>query len=491
MGDKYSMLKQNLIRHLPTIVFVYCVLQPILDVASYWQTELEINNVITVLLRMGLLGGSVLLGFVLTDRKWIYWAAAVVLGGFLAARTMACLEAGYVDPVEDLLNMARIYSLPLMTLSMCTFVKKNERSVRAIQSGVAVNLMIIVAVMVLSRLTGTDSYTYRTKDVGVMGWFLVTSCQSAIVSMIAPIAIGWALTRWDEKVWPVLLISALALGGLYAIGTRLSFAAMVATGVGMSVSLMLIDRTRWRQALAIICCALALLAAMPLSPMVRNQTMVGDNFKDKQNYLNDMLSGSDSTAELDEDALLIQAYNSYIPGIITRFGAEKTLEAYGRTEDASIISNARTMKITFCKLLQEESPESARWFGMSVTRMREWIPVWNQEKMEREEVLNYYDPENDFHGIYYLCGIVGLAGTVLFFAYFAINALFALLRDWRRYMTIDFMSMAICCCIAVVDCYFTACILRNNASTGYLAMALAGLWYLSRRERSAKRMQGN
>ena len=488
MDNKHQTGKQTLIRHLPVIVFTYCVLQPVLDVASYWLTELELSNLATTLIRIGMLGGSVLLGFVLSDRKWIYWTAAALLGGFLICRTWACVEAGYVDPMEDLLNMARIYSLPLMTLCMCTFVKKNERSVRAIQSGVAVDLAIIAAVMVLSRLTGTDSYTYRTKEVGVMGWFLVTSSQSAIVSMIAPIAIGWALTRWKEKVWPVLVTSVLALGGLYAIGTRLSFAAIVASGLGMSVSLMMMDRKRWRQALAIACCMLALVAAMPLSPMVRNQTLVGDNFEGKQNRVNELLENA-SQEELDEQ--LILAYQSYIPGIITRFGEEKTLDAYGRTTDASVISNARTMKITFCKLLQEESPPSARWFGMSVTRMREWIPVWNGEKKELENILNYYDPENDFHGIYYLCGGVGLAGCLLFFLYFASNALFALMRDWRRYLTIDFMSMAICCCIAVADCYFTACILRNNAASGYLAMALAGLWGLSRRERSAKRMHTN
>lgn len=488
MDNKYQTMKQTLIRHLPVMVFVYCVLQPVLDVAGYWLTELELSNLATTVLRIGLLGGSVLLGFVLSDRKWIYWAAAVLLGGFLAARTWACLEAGYVDPVEDLLNMARIYSLPLMTLCMCTFVRKNERSVRAIQSGMAVNLMIIVAVMVLSRLTGTDSYTYRNKEVGVMGWFLVTSSQSAIFSMIAPVAIGWALTKWDGKVWPVLLTSALAMGGLYAIGTRLAFGAIVASGLGMSVSLMLTDRTRWRQALAIVCCMLALVAAMPLSPMVRNQTLVNENFEGKQEHVQDVLSDAEGAYRENLDDRLILAYQSYIPGIITRFGEEKTLEAYGRTQDTSVISNARIMKLTFCRLLQEESPPSARWFGMSVTRMREWIPVWNRDKMELESVLNYFDPENDFHGIYYLCGAVGLAGAIAFFVYFAANALFALMRDWRRYMTVDFMSMAICCCIAVADCYFTACILRNNGASGYLSMALAGLWCLSRRERSAKRM---
>ena len=67
--EKIENLKQILIRNLPLLVFIYCVLQPLLDVAGYWQTELEVSNIVTMLLRMGLLGGSVLLGFFLSDRK--------------------------------------------------------------------------------------------------------------------------------------------------------------------------------------------------------------------------------------------------------------------------------------------------------------------------------------------------------------------------------------------------------------------------------------
>lgn len=477
MSNQYVMLKQKLIRNLPAIVFIYCVLQPILDVASYWQTELEISNVLTVLLRMGLLGGSVLLGFVLSDRKRYYWITAAVLGAFLVARTLACVEAGYPDPVEDLIYLFRVYFLPLTALCFCTFLRQNCRVLRAIQWGMVVNMALIAAVMAISRMTHTDPFTYTSTWVGCRGWFLYGNTQSAILSMLVPVCIGWALNRWEKKVLPVAAVCVVTMGALYQFGTRLAFASLAAAGIGMGICLILIDKKRLRQALAIICVALVFLAMLPMSPMYRNLNRSANNLQNKQSAFDELL---------EED--MGAAYFLFVPGLITRFGEERTLEAYDYTTDVSELASWRKMRLTFCRMLMEDSPESARWVGMSVTRMREKVMMKDGKGGESLQWL-YFDPENDFHGIYYVCGLVGLVLMVAFIAFFALRAVFAMFRDFRRHFTVDYAALAISCCTALAHCVFTASILRFNSAGFYFAIALAAMWSLSRRELSAKRMK--
>lgn len=486
MKEKYEQLKELLIRHLPMIVFVYCLCQPLLDVATYWQEALAIGNTFTVVLRMGLLCGSVGLGFLLSDRKRYYWIMAGVLGAFLVARTLACIQAGYDDPISDLSNMVRIYLLPLTALCMCTFLRRNSRVIRALRDGMAVNLAIIALVMLLSRLTGTDPYTYPNKELGVRGWFYFANTQSAILSMIAPVAIGWALSRWEKKILPVAAVTLVALGVLYLLGTRLACAAFLAVGAGMAVCLLLIDRSRWKQAAAIALVTLMLGAALPVSPMVRNQQAVAGNFEIKQAAF-DEVAGTNTSAATPEQ--LAQAYDLFVPGLISRFGPERTLEAYNYSTDVDVVGNWRTMRLTFCRLLLEDSPESAKWFGMSRSRMWERVTETDVLTGTTKETVTWYDPENDFHGIYYLCGGVGLVLMIGYFLFFAGRGVYAMVRDFRRHFTVDFAAMAIACCTALAHCIFTASILRYNSGSVYLAMVTAALWYLSRREMSEKRMK--
>lgn len=489
MKNKNLPSKQNLIQYLPVMVFIYCVCQPLMDVATFWQEQLHISNALTVVLRMGLLCGSVLVGFILSDRKRYYYLMGLVLGGFLTGHIWSCVQAGYDQPLGDLSNMVRIYLLPLTTLCFCTFLRQNGRVVRAIRDGMLVNLGIVIVVMILSRLTGTDPYTYPNKELGVRGWFYFANTQSAIMAMIVPVAIGWALIKWEKQIVPVAVVAALSMGALFALGTRLAFISFVAAGVGMAVCLVLIDRRRWRQSLAIGLVTVAFAVMLPVSPMVRNQKAVAGNFDIKQSVFDEAAAVPDGASEEQGREALADAYQLFLPGLISRFGEERTLQAYNYSEDVDVVGSQRLMRLTFCRLLLEDSPESAKWFGMSRSRMSEKAVHTDVLTGETKEQVTWYDPENDFHAIFYLCGGVGLAMMLIFIGFFAARALRAMVMDFKHQFTVDFAALSIGACCAVAHCYFTASILRFNSASVYLAMILAALWYLSRRERSAKRMR--
>ena len=181
------------------------------------------------------------------------------------------------------------------------------------------------------------------------------------------------------------------------------------------------------------------------------------------------------------------AYRLFLPGLMDRFGAERTMQIYDYSQNVDQVGNQRLMRLNFCRLLMEDSPDSAKWFGINRSRMAQEALHTDVLSGKQEKTLTWYDPENDFHGIYYLCGGVGLGLMIAFIAYFALRALGSMCVDFKRVFSVDFAAVGISCCCAVVHCYFSASILRFNSASVYLAMLLAVMWFLSNTGRTPRK----
>ena len=62
-------LRQKTIGSLPKLVFVLFLLQPMMDVLSFWMDQWGMGNTLTLALRMAVLGATVLVGFCLTRNR--------------------------------------------------------------------------------------------------------------------------------------------------------------------------------------------------------------------------------------------------------------------------------------------------------------------------------------------------------------------------------------------------------------------------------------
>lgn len=83
----------------------------------------------------------------------------------------------------------------------------------------------------------------------------------------------------------------------------------------------------------------------------------------------------------------------YTPDFVSYFGAEQTIRLYGFSTEIGDLTELHLKKLQFARVLMEDSPLSARLFGLDLERFT--IGETN------------YDVENDFHGIYYLYGAAG------------------------------------------------------------------------------------
>lgn len=519
--NKTQSWKERISEKLPMLVLAFCLLQPLLDVAGFWQDQLHIGNTVTMALRMLLLAGSVLLGFLLSDRKRYYYIAAAVLLVLTGGHILACMQnaKGYREPVNDLINLVRIYFLPMMTLCFITFLRRNEKVFPAMQKGMLASLLEIALVQLLSTVTGTDPHTYAVDGIGILGWFMWTNSQSAILAMVAPISICWAIRLLNEKPlsggakWRYLqiaLITAVAEATLFVLAPRLSYFSLLFCGFGVCTCLLITDRKQWKMALAIFLVTALFTAAYPLSPTYRRMTKNEIRVSATQKQIREDLDSlptfppetietetpTDETGEIEpEDPRTeeierlrriglekIYRRQAIIWSMVQRFGFDRVYEVYDRTADASILSNTRTMKINFCKLLMEESGTLSHLFGLNLKEM-------THDRLDANglPVTDNYDVENDFHGIYFLTGLVGLGLMLLFLLWFGLRALSAILRDPKRNVNLTMAAFLMAYAIGIAHAYFTASVLRRNNASVYLAMVLAGLWFLSVVPKAGKR----
>lgn len=546
MMEHRDAFKEKLLRKLPTFILIYCLLQPLLDVAGYWQMQWEVSNLGTTAIRTALLVGSVLLGFVLSDRKRYYFLVVGVLALLFGLHVFANLP-NYVEWPKDVANIVRIYLMPLTVLCFITFLRQGgDRAFRAMRNGMLINLVIIAVVELLSVLTGTDRQTYHHEGIGVLGWFFWANSQSAILSIMAPITVCWALKKWPKRYLPALLATILTSALLYFFGTRLTYFTMIASNLCVAVCLQIISPSRWKQALMIALICAIFVGGYFYSPMKKRMDAVSSIENSHQKTINSMNiephyssassepgnptaatgtlpqnsgkseteqpgnptgaadtlpqdqptdpnetkphqgSKTDDPAEMTKEnkEKLDKLYYSFLYPVVTTFGYDRVEAAYDYTTDASVLGNWRIEKLTFCSLMLEDGTIWQRLFGMNVMNYRAYVTDWlyNSKTDRWESGYLEMDVENDFHGIYFLLGIVSLVLMIAFLLYFGLRGILAVVRDRKRCFNLDMVGFAIAYGAALGHAYFTVSVLRRNNASVYLAMVLAAIWYLSQRK---------
>jgi hypothetical protein len=225
-------------------------------------------------------------------------------------------------------------------------------------------------------------------------------------------------------------------------------------------------------AAAMAVCVVLALVLLPVSPMERNTELVAVNAQLKQADIDALIAADDAaaaeaglTGTEREIASLRSAYEKYLPGVTGRFGLERVAELYDCATSVSVLGDARLQKLNYCRMLLEDLPE-CRLFGLELGKMTFAGEV--------------YDVENDFHGIYYLCGAVGLVMMIVFFAFFAFRIARALVLDFKRYFTMENAGYGVALICGLAHAYFTAGVLRRPNTTFYLAVILAAVYEITR-----------
>ncbi|MBQ3184034.1 MAG: O-antigen ligase family protein [Clostridia bacterium] len=451
--------KDRLSKKLPSLVLVLFILQPCMDVLSYTSDKLGISNIYTLLLRFAILAAVLISGFILSEKKKIYIITASILCIYTLCHIGACMCHGYDDPVADIANLIRIFQMPLFTLCFITFIKVNDKVTDSIRTGFVICLLIIAAVEIISVITGTNPYTYENKSIGIIGWFYDSSAQSAVLSTLVPVFAAWSVQRYRDKLPMLLLMLIFSSLILFMYATRLAYISLIMTLAGLVITLLITDRKAVKAIISLVLVCVLFICFVPLSPMEKNQSMVGDNAVKKQTHIDSLVTGEET-----ED--LREAYEFYMGGLVGRFGLEAVAQRYNYSTKASDICDVRRMKNTYCTMLMEEQGVSAMLFGMELSDMTYDGRV--------------HDVENDFHGIFYLTGGVGLLMLALFLFYFVFITFKALLTDFKNIFDLTTAGYGIALIASILHGYATCGVLRRPGSSFYLSAILSAIYFFTK-----------
>lgn len=481
-GTKTAFLSEN--AHIFATFLI--IIQPILDIISFWMSELGFSNSLTLALRLALFAVAVLYAFIISDSKKVYFILCGIMAAIFAGHIFACMQVGYSSAFGDITNYIRVVQMPVLAICMITFTKKNDRAFDGIMTGVTVTLYLTVAVMLISTVTGTDPHTYSIDKCGILGWFNNTNSQSSNLSVLFPLSLGWLISKKKRNPFLIILTAVIGSLALFFFGTRLAYFGLIAATLGMAVVVLIKNRSLWKYAVCFVMLFALAIGFFYQTPMYRHRTNAQKDVELEQTLINEKMEAIDSTngfldgkAETDdENAFLTEGdkanlngeleelYRIYAADFLDILGLEKTAELFNYTTDINELSNVRAKKIMFAEMLMQASPVSARIFGLELSRFTTDKAI--------------YDVENDFHGIYYLYGIVGLAVYLGFIAYFVYLIIWALFKNAKKYFTLLSGSFGIALVTVVMHSYFTAGVLRRPNASIFFSVILAGIYYLVR-----------
>ena len=490
-------LKTTLTRSAGECMAALLLVQPLLDVLSYFMQNLGMTA-LTTALRTVLLFAVSLYGFAISDRKRLYGLLWGVAGGFWLLHMLNCFRLGYQDPVGDAAEYLKLVQFPLWTAVFLTFFRQRPGLDLRASALLAGNFALILLVIGLSYLTGRPAYTYdlpaRDFQKGLLGWFGVPNAQSAIVSMLAPGLLLWA---WrTERLWVFSGACGLGLGLLYFTGTRLTYysAVLVVLGFLVLLGLVVLGGGDWKRIL-LFCAPLALMLVLVLafrgqSVMAQRQALTADAYASYQAQTDRILGegwtyqgGEPSQEELEKITRVYEeiytqksvANTPLLGGLLERFGVQRVMEQYHYSTEASTLYNSRTKKLAVMALTWREQDWITRIFGFEYAKAT--INGVN------------YDPENDFPALPYFYGYLGAALYLGFTAYFLLAVLWGCVKNWRTlpgFLTVELGAYSMLYCLGLCSAQFSGQALRKPSVTVYLSLAAAQMYWLTRPNREGK-----
>ena len=256
---------------------------------------------------------------------------------------------------------------------------------------------------------------------------------------------------------------------LFLYATRLAYVALIVSISGLLITLLIKDIKAGKAMISLALLMVLFIAAIPFSPMEKNQSMVADNAIKKQHTITTLITEYEAKAEKlnlsDEEFKLYRlegAYREYMGAMIDRFGMDKVADAYGYSEKASDICDVIRIKNTYCTMLIKEQGLPSLLFGCEIDDM-----------YHNDQV---FDAENDLHGIFYLCGGVGLFMMICFLGYFVIIIIKTLIFNFSKSFNIETAGLGIALIMLFLHIYATSGVLRRPSASIYLSLVAASVY---------------
>lgn len=450
------------------VLFILLLIQPFFDVLSFFMIRNEMT-VVSTMLRMILFLAIVVYSFYISDNKKVYIIMCAVLGVFWAFHMAGCFLDGYQSIYQDAAMYARTIQMPLLTVCFITFFKKGRQIPKIIRTGFFCNYLSISGVILLSYAVGMPESTYRT-GIGIKGWFAIGNAQSCIVALLAPLTVYLAV-QVNNKLFFVLA-TLVCFTNMFFFGTKVTLYFIFITIISMLFFLIVSKNRNMFIYLILVVYFIVGIGGYKYSPSYQNQRLAGESFKEWDSDIAKIKAKTKKPANKNKNAkkrkinydYYLKIYNLYNKDLVDRFGIQKVVKKYNFSTNAEDLIDNRNLKVNFSSLMMDEKNSVEHLFGF--------------EYMDYIYNGNIYEPENDFPGIYFSNGIIGLGLYIVFLLYFVMLILKKLIKDFKGSFTLENGAVAVTFILLVGAAQMSGNVLRRPNVSIYLSLILAYIYYL-------------
>ncbi|MBQ4067258.1 MAG: O-antigen ligase family protein [Clostridia bacterium] len=485
----YKKTKIGLEKYAPAALFALLIIQPLLDIISYWANEWSFT-VLTTLVRFAMFGLVMVYCYIISDRKKVYIIASAVMLAYWILHMIACFraEGGYVSIFGDITNFFRTVHLPYFTFAFITVFRKSDKVPEYVQKAFCINMVIMMHALVISYMTGTQIYTYSDK--GLMSWASVHNSQSAILAFIVPLMLLYAYNKKNKIMYYIVAMGCLI--NLFFVGTKVDYFSIFIIALGMMILLIIAgEKNLFYYAvlfLAALLCALCYNQSIAFDVKITHQTAMDI----KQEYVEDIVEPDPGEAPLPEHLSwemfysltpkeqygVREIYEIYLGGMVQKYGFERVFEKYNFSLNVKELTAARPMKVNFAEMAFEDANTMTKLFGYEYkTLIYDYTRVNSEGRTVTTQQI--YDLENDFPSVFYFSGYVGFAIYIAFLLYFVLLILVAVITRFKKCVNVENGLLAITFALALGTSQFSGNVLRRPNASIYFSVILAYIYYVT------------
>jgi len=468
-------------------LFLLIIAQPLLDVLAFWTRSDSgtaagyIRLLVMLILPLHLLCTR-------KEKKSILISFAII-GLLTAAHAANLFRVGYIEPVGDMKNMAKILYMPVMSVCLCSYVK-DDRMKKQVVAGLLANVIILALIIVVSYVTGTYTPTYGNihglnEGLGISAWVIDENrcTHSIILCALSIFAMYFGLS--SRKAAVNYFIPAAVLVACITNGTSSAYLTCLACFAGYAVFIVfahIVRKEKIAKAGKLLVVYLLLLMSVsiliyPITPQAKITEIERAAANKRQKSLEDELmamgydvrkmSAEEKMANPEIREKMAKFYTETIfggaPGLIKTFDVYRIMEAYDYSTDALEIADVRKMKRVNARLIWEDSDMLTKFTGFEFAKVD-----WPEYSL---------DLENDWHSIFYYYGVLGFAVYVLYILTFFIRIILRLCKDFSGNMSLFNFCLIMCFVILLGLAHFSGALLKRPNSSIYLALLMALLNY--------------
>ena len=163
---------------------IIIIIQPILDIISYFQTKYLGNSYSWIARIIILMIILIITYYKSRDKKKLI----LFLLPYCIFFTIHILNLYRIDTLKflvDLKYFINTFQTPIITILLIDYVKSTDYNLEKIKKSIVINFFIIAVSIGLAYITNTFQYTY-TSGRGITGWFSSANTIGMILCALSP-----------------------------------------------------------------------------------------------------------------------------------------------------------------------------------------------------------------------------------------------------------------------------------------------------------------